>query len=512
MSPSATNGSRVAFRVDSSVAIGSGHVVRCLTLANVLRDRKADVRFICREHPGNLIARIEGEGFAVRRLQPCAAESPGNLGAAPAQDASETSAAIAEFDPHWLVTDHYGTAGEWERQIRLGSARLFAIDDFERLHSARMVLNQNWRERLADSDVAGASANLLGPRYALLRPEYAALRAAPRQRTSPAERVLVFFGGSDATNETSKALVALSQSQFESMHVDVVLGASHPDVAAIQRLVDARPRTMLRRNLPSLAPLMQAADVAIGAGGSTTWERLCLRVPSLVTTIADNQVPGTQALANQGMIRYLGPAEATTPAAYADALSSPWQPAELANRLVDGLGALRVAEAMLPSATTDLTLRPATLSDAESLFEWRNDSLARAMSFSSTPVLWNDHVRWLRARLAGDSCVLFIATLHGLPIGQIRFDLESERAILSYSLDMLVRGRGMSRTLVTAGVAALRRRGVEMPVHAFVKRENVASQRVFETLAWRKTTADSELVFIQDGDSRSDDIDNVGKR
>ena len=497
MSPSSTAPARVAFRVDSSIRLGSGHVIRCLTLADELRKRGAQMLFICREHPGNLIARIEQEGHAVRRLP-----LPGNvaessiLGAPAADDASDTAAALAAFRPHWLVTDHYGTAGQWERSLALGEARLFVIDDFDRDHPAGVVLNQNWRADGAGWVADAGQVRLTGPRYALLRADYAALHRVQSKRGGNLRRVLVFFGGSDPTDETSKALAALSLPPFDRLAVDVVIGANHPDPGRMQHLAASRPATTLHRALPSLAQLMAAADLAIGAGGATTWERLCVGVPSVVTTIAENQELGTSRLAAHGIVKYVGRSEQTTVDSYAQALADPPRAPEFAARLVDGLGALRVAELIVPTAQADLRLRRATMQDAEALFEWRNEPTARAMSYSSDPVSWSGHVRWLEARLASPHCLALLAEAQGLPVGQVRFDIEADRAVLSYALDVLVRGRGWSHWLVDSGVQLLRRQWPTLAVHAHVKVENSASRRVFSRLGWQERHDERGLVYV----------------
>lgn len=478
---------RVVFRADASRALGTGHVTRCLTLAEELRARGASTRFLCRQSDGNLIERIAAAGHPVAGLR--AREWRG--------DSSECTANLPE-PADWLVIDHYELGIEWESALRPHVRRILCIEDLtDRRHDCDVLLDQNWRgpNVMAASDRAPAGASLLlGPRFALLQPQYAKLRSQVPARAGRPARVLVYFGGSDSTNETAKSLRALAHPDLRHLAVDVVLGPNHPAPDQIVREVAARARTQLHRALPTLAGLMSCADLAIGSGGATSWERLCLGLPSIVTTAARNQVAGTQALAAAGQLKWLGDAAHVSPTDYELAIRDSLEGPAVLEPLVDGLGAPRVAECMLPTATTGLSLRRAQQDDAEHLFFWRNDSLARAMSFSSEPIAWADHLAWFRRQLAADGCLLFVAEAFGLPVGQIRFDVGGTYDVLSYSLDPLVRGRGWSQWLImTAIERAARPLGRKMI--AEVKPENDASRRVFARLGWQAEPVDGKIRF-----------------
>jgi UDP-2,4-diacetamido-2,4,6-trideoxy-beta-L-altropyranose hydrolase len=465
------------FRVDASRELGIGHVMRCLALAGEVQARGAHTRFLCRDVAGNLIERIRDAGHDVAVI-----------GARDELVDAAECAALLPAPADCIVVDHYGLGADWERALRSYARRVLVIEDLiDRRHECDVLLDQNLRgeDDSPASDRAPAGAlQLLGPRYALLQGAYAMLRALLPARVGRVARVLVFFGGSDTTNETAKALQALAAPEFGGLAVDVVVGPNHPAVAQIRALVEARANTTLHCDLPTLAGLMARADLAIGAGGTTSWERICLKLPAIVTTIAANQVPGVRALAAAGDVRWRGEAAATRPRRYADALRAALSGSVEPAPLVDGFGARRVAEWICPTPVAALTLRPATLGDAEHLFSWRRDPLAQAMSFSSQPIEWNAHVEWMRRKLAADDCVLRVAEAGGLPVGQVRFDLGASGNVLSYSLDPLVRGRGWSRWLITTAIASTPRlRGRE--VMAEIKPENEASIRVFTRLGWR---------------------------
>ena len=313
----------VLFRCDASLSIGSGHVIRCRTLARELQRCGAEVLFLCRRQPGDLIALLEQE-FRVLALsaQPLAVceELEGRelygawLGCSQMQDAEDClgvleSAGVRSAD--WLVVDHYGLDAIWQANLleRLAGAlptKLLAIDDLaDRPHQTDLLLDQNFfgaaTEQRYEGLVPTDCRQLLGPHYALLGPEYALLHPLVPPRTE-LRRVLVFYGAVDSENLTSRALEALMEPALAHLAVDVVLGQKSPHREAVADLVAQRPCTNLHGPLPSLSGLITRADLAIGAGGTTTWERACLGLPTLVTPIAANQFEGVEALEKQGCV------------------------------------------------------------------------------------------------------------------------------------------------------------------------------------------------------------------
>lgn len=357
----------VVIRTDASNRIGLGHLARCRTLATALRDLGATVCFICREHPGHQIAALRAESFNVAALpappDQDAANAPDGdyaawLGVPQDQDAAETLAALTAPRPDWLIVDHYGLDAAWEQALRPHVDRILVIDDLaNRRHEGDLLLDQNYApagaNRYQDLLRAG-TRTLLGPAYALLRPEYAQHRQTLRPRDGQVRRVLVFFGGTDPHNLSGRALTALSDPALAHLAVDLVIGANHPQREELTVQATTRPGTRVHGPRPHLADLMAAADLAIGAGGATTWERCCLGLPSLVVSDADNQRPATSALAADGLIHYLGHMDqvsvATLRAALVQALQDPAglrTLAAAARATVDGQGTQRVNAALM---------------------------------------------------------------------------------------------------------------------------------------------------------------------
>lgn len=478
---------RIVFRVDASTAIGSGHLVRCLTLAETLRKSQVDLHFICRDLPGDANQWLSDQGYAVTRL------APGNdwSQAIDRKASREALTALGHID--WLVVDHYDLDAEWETAMRSHTKRLLVIDDLaNRPHDCDLLLDQNFR---LDSpppygSLAPKARLLLGPRYALLRPEFGQARTARKVHDGHIRRVLVCFGGADPANHTAAALQALQPWRHRLARIDVILGNANPYRAEIETLCATLPQAHLYQPCTNMAELMLAADLAIGAGGTMNWERLCLGLPSLAIAIADNQRPGLNALLEAGYL--LGQAEPSSPA---EARLASWlaimfdNPAlmrGLAQRgaaLVDGQGAERVADCLLAEP---LCLRPATLADAELIFAWRNAPSIRAISINAPPLQQAAHAQWLAATLTNPQRSLLIAESAGRPTGVVRFDYAGSTATISVYRDPTSASAG--KGLIRAATSWLRENQPNLQqIRAEVLSENRASFHAFLAAGYHHT-------------------------
>ncbi len=360
----------VVFRVDSSSLIGSGHLERCLTLADRLRRHGLLSTFVCRELPGHRTAAVTNRGFDLRLLptptsgQPVEANQASHpwLGVTWQEDADQTRAAVADVLPPvaWLVVDHYGLGAHWEAAVSGSGLRLLVIDDlYDRMHACDLLLNQNLALGPA-ADYSGLVPDtctlLLGPRYALLRQEFADWRARVRERDGEVRRLLLSFGGVDAPDMTSRALLALRDLEPEDLVIDVVVGAGYAHHAPLLELAATVPGAGVHRAVSNMAELLAAADLALGAGGASTWERAALGVPSLTVAIADNQSRVSQLAADHGLSLYLGWHEEVSTDVLASAIEGcrrmPHVLREMSRRglgLVDGDGASRVSALLATS-------------------------------------------------------------------------------------------------------------------------------------------------------------------
>lgn len=314
---------RALFRVDASVNMGSGHIMRCLTLANAFANKGWEILFCCREHEGNLIDWLERQKIKVIKLpvQPGPSESAGWLGASELQDAEALKSNL-DLPIDLLVIDHYCLSSVFEQAMHGYFHKVFVIDDLaNRKHQCDYLLDQNLYtnyqlryEKLVNADCK----LLLGPSYALLRPEFL---LEPHSFRHPFPTFLVFFGATDLPDLTCMAIEALQNLKIHKFSADIVIGLANPHQQKVKTMCAADPRFELHIQTNDMAALMQKATLMIGAGGTTHWERCASALPALVVTLAENQVAGTLCLAEAGVCQYLGDSQHVTAAQMTEALA-----------------------------------------------------------------------------------------------------------------------------------------------------------------------------------------------
>lgn len=309
---------KVVFRADASVQIGTGHVMRCLTLAEELRRQGHECEFICRAHDGHLGQIITQKGFGLHLLvKPVSEEKQVEaepalshadwLGTAWQNDANETHKILQKHQPDWLVVDHYALDARWEREIVKVVGQIMVIDDLaDRKHECTVLLDQNLGRQLSDYDsvVPKSCVKLIGPEYALLRPEFAEYRLASldRRQKPKLDRILISLGGIDRANVTGDVIEALAASELPSdVKLDIIMGAGAPYLDEVKIQAAEIPFcTTVSVNVQDMAERMYAADFAIGAAGSTSWERCCMGLPCVLLILAANQVSIGKALKCSG--------------------------------------------------------------------------------------------------------------------------------------------------------------------------------------------------------------------
>jgi len=315
---------KIYFRTDASSKIGSGHVMRCLTLAEHLKNNGSEITFISRAFTGNLNALISNKGMRVIELpKPYNNKTKSNktksgnyykwLGASQKQDAKETITVLGHEKPDWLIVDHYALDYDWEIYFSSNVKNIMVIDDLaNRPHNCKVLLDQNWfenKDNRYDALVSAECAKLLGPKYALLRPQFSQARKNLKPNIGEVNRIFVFFGGSDYHNLTGMILEAFSKPEFRHLEIDVVIGGSNPRRHKIEKIVKSRAYTHLYIQIDDMASIMKKADLAIGGGGATTWERMCLNLESHVIISSDNQKEVIENLTNNNYLNLIGYAD-----------------------------------------------------------------------------------------------------------------------------------------------------------------------------------------------------------
>jgi UDP-2,4-diacetamido-2,4,6-trideoxy-beta-L-altropyranose hydrolase len=494
-------------RADASTRVGTGHVMRCLSLAQGWQRTGGEVQFVCAEITPSLEARLNSEGFTVLRLsatpgsledakqtlQICMKLETGNLKLETQQ--SETQLSGFSHQPSWVVCDGYQFDAAYQRAIKDAGLRLLLFDDYGHAthYYADLVLNQNLSARAEwYADRAPYTRLLLGTKYVLFRQQFLAYRDWQREIPAVARKVLVTLGGADPDNVTGKVIEALRSLDVEAK---IVIGGSNPHLAELRSQVPVltppffpvsgfSPQISLVVDTPEMPSLMAWADVAIAAGGTTSWELAFMGLPNLVLVLAENQRGVAAALAQAGVARQ------TAPNRLADDLSALLpdvtgrrQMSERARQLVDGDGANRVVSCLRAAG---LRLRRAAAEDCELIWKWANDSEARAVSLSSDPIPWETHQKWFAAHSTAPSCLFYVATNgNDNLVGQIRYDLSEDEAIVSVSLAKESRGRGYGASLIVRGSEQCFAESKVNRIRAYIKPTNTASVRAFDRAGYR---------------------------
>ena len=469
-------------RADGNAEIGTGHVMRCLALAQAWQSRGGDVVLAVAIGDTAIEARIRDEGIQFER----SSGFPGS-----AEDGQKTVELARNCGASWVIADGYHFGPSFQQTIKEADIQLLVIDDNgeNREYHADLVLNQNIHahERMYRKR-ATSTRLLLGTGYALLRKEFLRWRDWERKISQVAAKILVTMGGGDQDNVTGKVVDALRDFPPNSIEAKVVVGGVNPHHAKLSSAArDAEVKIDIKRNVSNMPELMAWADIAVTGGGSTCWEMAFMALPSLTIVMAENQRGVAAGLNERGGPLSLGWWEEVGEQEIVKMLSSLMrnvarrtEMSQLGRELVDGDGCERVLEAIMPEST--VILRPAREDDCNIIWEWANDPVVRAASFAPDAIPLEVHKEWFSAKLADPDSLLMIAENGAQkPFGHVRFDIvEGKKALASINLAHGWRGKGLGAQLVRKGCSELMRRTNCETVCALIKKDNGASVRAFE--------------------------------
>ena len=318
---------RLVIHADASPEIGTGHVMRCFALAQAWEELGGTTEWVTR-----------GTGDALRK----------RLGLESAGETACTAGAAC-------VLDGYHFRPDYQRAIRARFRPLLVIDDLadQPFYHADLLLNQNLHAHELHYRAEACARLLAGPRYALLRREFRRWQGWERRIEPEARRILLTMGGGDRDNVTLRAAEAIEQCGIPGAEVVILAGAANPHVTELREWVHRRAGYRLEVAVEDMAPLMAWADCAVTAAGSTCWETCFMGLPSAVVTLAENQAPVARGLSACGAAVSLGWHAQISPVRLAAAITDHLLPlgcrrtmSQAGRELVDGNGALRVAEAI----------------------------------------------------------------------------------------------------------------------------------------------------------------------
>ncbi|MGH9644603.1 MAG: UDP-2,4-diacetamido-2,4,6-trideoxy-beta-L-altropyranose hydrolase [Terriglobales bacterium] len=467
---------------DCGIQTGTGHVMRCLALAQSWYGAGGSVTFFLPEGSPGIEQRIRSEGFLLEPL-------------ASAQFADTVVNRIVQSKPQVAVVDGYDFGSTELAALGFADIAVLAVDDYGHAseYPVRWILNQNLAAR---PDLYARRARgtrlLLGSSYALLRDEFLAWLGWKRAIPEKACKILVTIGGSDPDNLSLRILESFAALGSENLDVVLVIGSGNPHLYSVQSTIAKLPvRVRLVENSSDMPALMAWADIAISGAGGTAYELCYMGLPSLLFVIAQNQCGVARHLSQSSAALHAGRASEFDSQRFVEQLrtliDAPQMRQNISNRardLVDGLGADRVRAAL---RDRDLKIRPLSQKDCQLLFTWANDPVVRAASFHSAPVLREGHQEWFAQKLQDPQSVIYIGeTCAGDAVGQVRFHLEGDRATLSIVIAAEFRGAGWGKELIAFSIRMLARSHSCRRIDAFVKPENKSSIRLFESSGFRR--------------------------
>lgn len=500
----------VLIRCDASPALGGGHAMRCLALADAFAEHGAACSFATNPEAAALVP-----GLARHRHHVIACDAP---------DEAEALARLHPGGVDLLVVDHYRRDAAFERACRRFARAILAIDDLaDRPHDCDWLVDPTLgRTEASYRPLVPATATLLlGPDHALLRPAFAAARAASlarRNDATPARRILLSFGASDPTGTAARLLGPLLAALPGTMF-DVVAGGHISDALA-RAAANAPERVRLIERIDDMASLMAEADLAVGAAGGMSWERCALGLPAAVVITADNQRAIASALEQAGAALLLGEADALDPPTAAGRIAAlAADPVRLgamstaAAAIADGRGCERVVERVLAlmhlrEATRNrpFTLVPATAHDEEVTFALQSEPGARAESRDPRPPSRDGHARWFAQTLTSGRRRLFLMRAEGEAVGSLRLDeLDGGALEISILIAERHRGRGFGRMALRLIREALPARRLI----AAVKATNIASHRAFLSAGFVMAAASGDENGFHRYEAPAGRIDNA---
>ncbi len=496
---------KALIRTDASGQIGGGHMMRCLALANALRDAGHDAAFVMAQTQPDWGHAVTQAGYPLFRL-PQAARQPDPdgpahqlwLSAAWAADAAFTAQALTDTGSDWLIWDHYGLDARWVDAVcRAVPLRgVLAVDDLDdRPLGSDIVLDQTRLDLGARKYPALVS--LTGPQFATLRPEFAKLRQTMRRGTrqqGQPVRVLVTLGLADSAGLVPR--IAATLARMNGLGADIVMGQHAQTLPEVRAICAQNPQLTLHVDTSNMAALMAHAGLCIGAGGMTSWERCCLGLGTLLVPVADNQLPIAQVLQAAGAAHVLPMEEARDPVLLRQAVDAALVRApELgaaAFGLCDGRGAARVVDILSGG------LRPVTDADAQLLFDWRNQPHIRAVSLSAAPLDWGQHVAWVARASAQEAGQWWVYSEGGRPLGHVNAQPQADGVWRwGFYIGAPDAPKGAGQRMLARALRALLSRPDCTAIVAEVRAENARSIALHQRLGFQQSgTRDGGAILV----------------
>lgn len=464
----------VVIYANSSYYMGTGHVMRCLTLVDYFKTQGAHITFMTDiSLAGNISNLITEKGYKI--IEPLLENIPQNT--------------------DWLIIDNYDIDQVFESQARQYTKNIMVIDDLaDRPHDCDLLLDQNLyinaESRYRDL-VPKDCTLLLEPKYALLRDEFLQERTGLKLKDGVVKRIFVNFGGTDPADMTSKTLYILKNYNIET---DIVVGQNSIQLEKLKQLCASIAHFNLHIQTTNIAKLMAGADLAIAAGGSSTWERCCLGLPTIVVAIADNQVELSETLAEKEMCFYAGfHNDKAISESLIKLMNYCINNSDVLKRcskkimaLSDGRGKEEVWKML---QTDQYSFRFVEKNDCNLMFNWRNADNVRLMLFHSDKTPYENHVTWFNKMLIDEDRKYFIFEINKAPVGIVNFsnfNKEDKSAEWGFYIGKTELPKGTGTRMCELGVDLAKNYLNLKNIYALILVTNAKSISIHEKLLFKK--------------------------
>lgn len=489
---------KIVFRVDASIIIGSGHVMRCLVLADILKTKGNEISFVMRPQEKDLIEYVQVRGFEVIKLR-----LPKDLTLVQdendystwlllneEEDALDFIEKVQKID--FVVVDHYGINDIWEIKVKEAlKCSMLAIDDLVRKHSADLILDQTLGRNSEEySHASDCVLAMTGTRYALLRKEFSSFRhdKFKLDKTSISHNILISMGAIDNLNVTLKVLIALKKSNM-TLNCTVLLNTTAPHFHVVNKFIKNNSHWVKHISFTeNIAQLMMEHTISIGAPGATSWERVCLGIPSIVIPIALNQKDICEQLIKHRCALAINICNIDSNLAVCvnNLIDNYVDMRDACLRLCDGGGAQRVSE-IISIFDNKTKLRRASYLDIDTVYKWQ--TIPETRKYANDPSIPNfeRHNIWMSEKLISKNNYFYIINFEDIDIGVVRLDKKSVNIyIISIFITPEYHGNGIASKVLSY----LNILFPSIKIEATVKSQNLRSRKLFSKAGYKQISDD----------------------
>jgi UDP-2,4-diacetamido-2,4,6-trideoxy-beta-L-altropyranose hydrolase len=484
---------RVVIRCDGGRNIGLGHIMRCLALADMLRNQ-FQILFVLQETSEDVYALIQREGWSYEVLPESKDVD---------KDLPLLIALLSQGDI--VVLDGYEFKTEYQYAIRQRDYRVVAIDDLHAWHHyADVILNHAGGVSESSYSCETYTHLMLGPSHTLLRKEFFEQQTI-YQDSGEWSRFFISMGAADTGGNTLKIAQALL-SWPTTKKIVLMVSTLNPHLEALKKLEVEQDRVTIAYNLNAsqLIDNLQNTDVVICPASTISLETCAVGRYLLTGYTAANQMNILQGLLSAELAFSLGDINMISPGDFLEKLKFFYTLPQRKRMLLNQKAVINVKTKeliqktfhSLSSSLEEMICRPARRADLMLYYAWVNDTEVRKNSFQTSQVNLKDHTNWFEKQIQSGNALMLLFFQNDEPIGQVRFTIEEDKATINFSIAKDHRGRGLASELISRASKELTERRPEIrQILAEVKPSNMASSRAFEKCGFSEISKNLEKII-----------------